>query len=137
MKKTGFSLMEMIVVIVIIGLVAAFAIPNYHKTIVKTTLKSCLDELNLVHGSQKLYRIENGNYFPEWGDGDATWAQMKVALGLELLPQDDVTYSCLDTGNNQTFDCRATGNANLGNFVAQVTHAPLSATNPACISNCP
>lgn len=55
-KQQGFSLMELMTVMAIIGIIAAFAYPSYNQTIVKTrrnTAKACLSEY--VHFMERFY----------------------------------------------------------------------------------
>ena len=64
----GFTLMELMVVVIIIGVIAAFAIPNYSKSIQKAHERDMLVQLTSIHASNLLYRSYDGKYWntAEW-----------------------------------------------------------------------
>ncbi len=48
-KKSAFTLLELIIVIIIVGVLAALAIPNYLKTLNATALAEALAEISVLH----------------------------------------------------------------------------------------
>lgn len=64
LKKNGFSLVEVLVVIIIIGILVALALPGFGVTKERTLDKEAKASLRLIQAAQKIYRMEMGFYFP-------------------------------------------------------------------------
>ena len=71
MNKKGFTLVEIMIVVLIIGLLAAIAIPNFIKARKTTQMNACIDNLRSIEGA-----IEQSLMAPK-DDGSAwTYAEM-------------------------------------------------------------
>jgi prepilin-type N-terminal cleavage/methylation domain-containing protein len=90
-KKNAVTIIEVIVVIIIIGLVLAFAIPNYQRNIARAYEKAAFDNLNLIKSSMGLYKAKNGS-LPASALADA--AAINATLGIAIIA-DNLTYSCV------------------------------------------
>ena len=55
MKKNGFTLVELLVVIVILGIISTFALPNILKIAKAQKIKACESKLNSLESAAKLY----------------------------------------------------------------------------------
>lgn len=53
MKKQGFTLVEIMIVVLIIGLLAAIAIPNFIKARKTTQMNACIDNLRQIEGAKE------------------------------------------------------------------------------------
>ncbi|MDZ8119382.1 type II secretion system protein [Pontiella agarivorans] len=60
MKKQGFTLVEIMIVVAIIGLLAAIGIPSFQKARATTLQKSAINNARLVIGAVEQYYMENG-----------------------------------------------------------------------------
>lgn len=65
--KTGFTLFELIVVIVIMGILATLSIPTYRHTSERVLDREAIANLKALQASQKIYHIEIGHYYPAIG----------------------------------------------------------------------
>ncbi len=72
-KRLGFSLIEVIVVIVVIGIMLAVALPKYHRVVEKSRQAEALTNLAAIRGAQMRYYAETGNWASdgEWDKLDA------------------------------------------------------------------
>jgi prepilin-type N-terminal cleavage/methylation domain-containing protein len=58
MKKKGFTLLEVLVVIIIIGILAALALPQYMKTIKKARIAEAASNIGSLRGAEIRYYQE-------------------------------------------------------------------------------
>jgi len=57
--KGGFTLVEIMIVVAIIGLLAAIAIPNFMKAREKAQTNSCIANLRQIDGAKTLWALDN------------------------------------------------------------------------------
>ncbi len=62
--KKAYTLIEILVVLVIIGTLAALAWPNYMAIKEKTLNREAKASLALIRAAEKIYRMEQGYYYP-------------------------------------------------------------------------
>lgn len=67
-RQAGFTLVELLVVLVILGLIAAFAVPQVIKYLGGAKTDSARIQIERLSGVLDLYRLEVGRY-PNDGDG--------------------------------------------------------------------
>jgi prepilin-type N-terminal cleavage/methylation domain-containing protein len=57
-KKQGFTLVEIMIVVAIIGLLAAIAIPNFVKARTTSQMNACINNLRLIDASKQQWALE-------------------------------------------------------------------------------
>ncbi|MEF3280337.1 MAG: prepilin-type N-terminal cleavage/methylation domain-containing protein [Elusimicrobiota bacterium] len=62
MKKTGFTLIEVMVVVVILGIIVAIASPKFSLLLARSKEKSVLANLSVLRESLRIYYSENATY---------------------------------------------------------------------------
>jgi len=60
MKKSGFTLVESMIGVAIIGLLAAIAIPNFIRARTTTQTNTCMNNLRQFDAAKQQYALENG-----------------------------------------------------------------------------
>jgi prepilin-type N-terminal cleavage/methylation domain-containing protein len=117
----GFTLVEIMIVVAIIGLLAAFAIPSFVKARGVAQLNSIYNNLRVIESAKDQWALENKH-----GAGDTiTWLADDTGIapylkGGTVTPLVSETYVLNVIGSNAT----ATANVNLGTFNAGI---PISA----------
>lgn len=60
MNKKGFTLVEIMIVVAIIGLLAAIAIPNFVRARETALKNACIANLKQIQGAVQVWAIDNG-----------------------------------------------------------------------------
>lgn len=58
-SSAGFTLIELMIVIAIIGILAAIAVPNFNRARAQAKKKSCVANMKTIEGAVELYNMEN------------------------------------------------------------------------------
>lgn len=61
-KNSGFTLVELAVVVVIIGVLAAFAVPRFLASVERSKAAEAFNYLASIHSSQERYHARQGTY---------------------------------------------------------------------------
>jgi prepilin-type N-terminal cleavage/methylation domain-containing protein len=72
LKNDGFTLIEMILTVVILGVIAGMALPQFSLAIERTKSAEGVRALTTLLTAQKLYFQENGAYTATYADLDIT-----------------------------------------------------------------
>ena len=67
-NEKGFSLLELMAVMVILGLISAFAVPNIYKKISKGKQQSAKTQITIIESALESYRMDTGD-FPSQSQG--------------------------------------------------------------------
>lgn len=60
--RKGFTLMELVVVVMILGILASVAIPKYNKTVETSRAMDAIGTLQAVSTANRVYKTERGTY---------------------------------------------------------------------------
>lgn len=62
-KKQGFTLIEVMIVVVIVAVLAAIAVPSYRQNVLNTNRSDATSTLTQIAGLQERYFFQNNRYF--------------------------------------------------------------------------
>lgn len=71
--KRGFTLVEILIVVVILGILAAIVIPQFTEASTEAKLSSLCSDLQTVRSQIELYKVQHNDKLP--GAGTATFTQ--------------------------------------------------------------
>ena len=101
-KETGFSLIELMIVVVIVTILAAMAIPRFMRTSAKTKQKEAQLLLKQIYTMERAYRQEYDTYYP--GSGGTVVVNpggIITRLDVEIMPS--ALYSYAVTSDQTSF----------------------------------
>jgi len=94
-KQAGFTLIEMLIVIVILGIMAMIIVPQVTESSNDATLRTLQTNLNTLRKAVELYYTQHDNTYPGFNDddGEAAESDEDAAKGFErqLARYTDVT----------------------------------------------
>ena len=74
MKRSGFSLIELMVVVAIMAFLAMIAVPNFNRFLAKAKRAEAYMNLSSIYAAQKAYFAEHGTYSDIlYGEGSIGW----------------------------------------------------------------
>ncbi|MDR0304829.1 MAG: type II secretion system GspH family protein [Chitinispirillales bacterium] len=104
MRKNGFTLVELMIVVVVIGVLASFAMPKFQRAADKIKAAEAPQTLNAIVGGEESYRIVNGRYLELTSDGSpadsANWAK----IGLKVPDSKYFKYTVGDISHTPPID---------------------------------
>jgi len=126
-RKDSFTLIELMVVVIIVGILAGIIVPNHMRAREKAMDKQAKVILSLIRAAERNYKMETGNYVTS----GSTPGAINSALNLDIADDGNWAYSLSNT-NSFT----ATMTRNKGGFGRTWT-ITANMVNATCSGNCP
>ena len=117
-NQKGFTLIELMIVVAVIGVLSAIAIPQYQKYVAKAEVASALATLTGLKTNVEAATVENGT-FPAAGDETDLGAPVVMDLG-------DIDFTGQGTGASAasgtiTFEFATSASASVSSLVSGKT----------------
>lgn len=103
-NSTGFTLVELMIVVVIIGILAALAIPRFMRVTTKSKQSEAKAILKQIYTLQVGYRVEHDIYLVTGAQASATnpTAFTSLGLGVEIMPTARYSFTITSTDAGAT-----------------------------------
>ncbi len=112
----GFTLIELMVVVAVVAILAAVAVPGYGAYVQRSRVPAALDALSAFYTRMEQRYQDVGNY----ANGSACAVALPSATHF--------TVSCALTNSGQGFTATATGSGRMAGYTYTITHAGVRAT---------
>jgi general secretion pathway protein G len=76
--RQGFTLVEILIVVVILGILAAIVIPQFTEASTEAKTSSLCSDLQTVRSQIELYKVQHNDVLPLPEAGGATWNRMSM-----------------------------------------------------------
>lgn len=107
MKRKGFTLIELMIVIAIIGILAAIAIPNFKKARESARQKSCYANIRVILGAVEMYNMDSSQMMDNLDiNGLVTQGYLKSE---PAKPESDCGYNGSNLTGNGVITCTRHG----------------------------
>ncbi len=100
--ERSFTLLELILVVILIGIMTGVGIPGYQKAIEKNEERTAIVKLQAIRAGMIIYKAKYGNY-PAFNMPDLT--SINQNLGLSVVPG-TMTYQCFPVDGGDINSCK-------------------------------
>ena len=83
-RNKGFTLIELLIVVAIIAILAAIAIPNFLQAQVRAKVSRAKSELNMINTALESYFVDNNAYCEDFVGGDPAGPNWPYYLGISI-----------------------------------------------------
>ena len=145
--KKGFTLLELIVVIMIVGICLGFIIPSFMNSMEQTKAQAAQNNLYAIAAAEQKYYEDYGVYCTATTGNVANCGDIakdiNTNLHLSIFSNDPFTYSCIAQGSSYcttaglVYCCQATDTADTLTLTATAVGVSVSCVNAAHPSYCP
>jgi prepilin-type N-terminal cleavage/methylation domain-containing protein len=96
-RSSGFTLVELMIVVAILGILLAVAFPNYLKSRTQARKQTCIENLSQIESAKQVWGVENGKK-----NGD-------VPEKADLIGDNSYIKRMPECGGGGTYDFKAIG----------------------------
>ncbi len=137
MRRGGFTLAEVLIVIVIIGMLAALSIPSFERSVERARVKDAQVTLQMIFQAERIFLLDQGTSYGTLTPPPPSYTGTLVANNYLPAPSgNDWTYSAVISppGTIPTFQATATRVQPGGQYngrLIQLDQLFTNAPNPA------
>ena len=110
-KNTGFTLIELMIVIAIIGIIAAIAIPSYSGYVATARMAEAKNNISALKLAEEEFFLENNKYFFDTSENNANLKSWSGDLWTASGGDNGVNFTYTVSGSGTQYTITAKGNA--------------------------
>lgn len=99
-KQRGFTLIELMITVAIIGILAAVAYPSYARYVARANRSSAEAVMQAIVSRQEMYILNARTYYPAAGGSVTDLTAIAGALGVNIPPDVTRNYDLTVTSSN-------------------------------------
>ena len=126
LRQAGFTLIEVMMAVAIVGILAAIALPNYRNHIIRGALTDAVNGLSTMRAQLERHFQDNRTYATS-----GTFVTPCASTDASTRTFGNFVVSCVGTPTATAFTLQAVGNNNVNGFTFTITHADVRATTAA------
>ena len=132
----GFTLVEILIVVAIIGIIAGFGLPGYEKMVRKAHERNAILGLTSIHQANEVYAAKKAEYLPD-GGGTLNLAQINSGLSIDVKAL-SMTYAYTSPSVSTYTATSAWGGGGPFTVLVDERSLALGGNNPCCSAGtCP
>ena len=85
MKTKGFTLIEVLIVVVVMAVLSAIAYPNVRGSIIKAKLREICPTIEVIKGAERVYYYKHGAWYT-WNNWEADYPLAETNLNI-IIPK--------------------------------------------------
>ena len=124
--SSGFTLMEVLITIVIIGVLAGLAVPMYQSTVEEARSNEAKANLQVIYLAEKIFQLDNSEYYPKASGTETDYTNINKFLKADLSQQ-YYTLKIVASGGATSTGYVATAATRVGNATKYYT---INQANP-------
>lgn len=84
-KTKAFTLIELLIVVAIIGILAAIAVPNFLNAQIRARVARCYADMRTIGSAMEQLRLDRGVMLVDWWDDDDPWGHERLKTVFNLI----------------------------------------------------
>jgi len=108
LEKKGFTLLETLIALIIIGIIVAVALPYYFNSVFQSKVQAVENNLRAISVKEQKYNEDNSQYCTTSNvcqNFGSINQNLSLSMSNDTVVNDGFVYSCIPSGSTSTISC--------------------------------